>query len=64
MGHDSQCKGTRPAGVLDRKALVVIMQILPTLSREKKGYPNIDVTQSVLYIYGLITIFFRYENKV
>ena len=40
MGHDSQSKSTCPAGVLDRRALVVIMQILPTLSREKKGYPN------------------------
>ena len=36
MGPDLQTKGLRPAGVLDRGTLVVIMQIL-SLAREESG---------------------------
>ena len=32
MGHDLQSKEPRPAGVLDRGTLVVIMQILSLVS--------------------------------
>ena len=32
MGFDSQSKDPRPAGVLDRETMVVIMQILSLLS--------------------------------
>ena len=36
MGPDSQSKDPRPAGVLDRETLVIIMQIL-SLAREESG---------------------------
>ena len=36
MGADSQSKDTRPAGVLDRGTLAVIMQIL-SLPTEESG---------------------------
>ena len=47
MGHDSQSKGTRLAGVLDRRALAVIMQILPISLRVGNIIQKLEVTQSV-----------------
>ena len=48
MGPDSQSKDSRPADVLDRGKLVVIMQIV-SLVREESGLANI-ISYGVLFI--------------
>lgn len=37
MGSNSQSKDSRPAGILKRRMLVVIKQILSILSKEKRS---------------------------
>ena len=66
MGPDSQSKDPRPAGVLDRGTLVVIMRIL-SLVREKSGLaerirslwcaiywvsPRLEVIESICWVYS------------
>ena len=76
MGDNSQSKDPRPAGVLNRGALAVIMQIL-SLVREESGLaktvrslcviywvgPRLVGIESVCWVYGCKRVCFEYQNK-
>ena len=49
MGHDLQSKDPRPAGVLDRGTLVVIMQILSLEGEESGLAKRIRLVWSAIY---------------
>ena len=50
MGPDSQSKDPRPAGVLDRGKLVVIMRILSLVRDESGLAKRIRLLWSVIYL--------------
>ena len=49
MGPDSQSKDRRPAGVLDRGTLVVVMQILSLVTEESGLVKTIRSLWSAIY---------------
>ena len=77
MGPDSQSRDPRPAGVLDRGTLAVIMRIL-SLVREESGLakrirllwsaiywvsPRLEGIESVCWVCGCKRVCFGYQNK-
>ena len=77
MGPNSQSKDPRPAGVLNRGTLAVIMQIL-SLVREESGLakrirslwsviywvgPRLVGIESVCWVYESKRVCFEYHNK-
>ena len=77
MGPDSQNKDPRPASVLNREALVVIMRILSVVREESgqaKGIrllwsaiywvsPRLEGIESVWWGYDCKRVCFGYQNK-
>ena len=72
MGPNSQSKDPRPAGVLDRGKLVIIMQILPLVRGESELAKRIRLLWSEPMIRGyrkcmlslwLQRVCFGYHNK-
>ena len=77
MNRDSQSKDPRPARVLDRGTLVVIMQILPLVREESRlakrirslwsaiyqVSPRLEDIESVFWVYGCKRVCFGYQNK-
>ena len=49
MGPDSQSKDLRPAGVLDRRTLVVIMRILSLVREDSGAAKRIRLLWSAIY---------------
>ena len=78
MGPDSQSKDPRPAGVLDKGTLVVIMLTL-SLVREESGQakrirslwsamywvsPRLEGIESACWVYGCKSVFWVSEKRL